>query len=382
MRWHAGSISLHAIDSWLVYLLCRKLGIGRSGSACAGLLFAINGCAAEPVAWVDAGFDLIATGFVLLALIFMCQYLDSGTPGYIVAALGVTSVAVLCKESAFCLPALVVCVALLRPKGAGGPRARSGILWVAAVCAALFGYRWWALGGIGGYGVRGAGVADFLQHNFIPRMNALLVRQWAILFFPVNWSTPVSPALRIALAALPVLLVMLAVLGRPVRRQFLACLGFTLAASIPAQKMLLIGLDLSGTRTLYLPNVGMAIAWGLLLGALEWRLQAAFVCGLLAVQTLTLEHNLIPWRSVPESARSACVTFGRQMTPGTGPVIVRGLPATRSGVVFLANGFPECVQMNTGVSGDRIHVQNSSQEYQPDAFDWDERRGFVREALK
>ena len=53
-RWHAGSISMHAIDSWLVYWLCRKLGLARSGSACACLLFAINGCAAEPVAWIDA----------------------------------------------------------------------------------------------------------------------------------------------------------------------------------------------------------------------------------------------------------------------------------------------------------------------------------------
>jgi hypothetical protein len=321
VRWHAGSISMHAMDSWLVYLICRKFGFARSGSACACLLFAVNGCAAVPVAWIDAGFDLMTTGFVLLALIFVCRYLDSGSRGYLAAALGATFAALLCKESAFCLPALV--------------------------------------GGIGGYGVRGAGAMDVLRHNFIPRMNALLLRQWAILFFPVNWSTPAGPALKAALAALPILLAMLAALARPIRRQFLACLGFTLAAAIPAQKMLLIGLDLSGTRTLYLPNVGMAIAWGLLLGALGWRPQAVLLCGLLAFQTLTLEHNLVPWRSVPELVRSTCVALGRQMAPGAGPVVVRGLPATRSGVVFLANGFRECVQMNTGIGGDRIHVENS-----------------------
>jgi hypothetical protein len=37
-------------------------------------------------------------------------------------------------------------------------------------------------------------------------------------------------------------------------------------------------------------------------------------------------------------------------------VVVRGLPAIRNGAVFLQNGFPECVEMNSGVPAWRIHV--------------------------
>lgn len=146
----------------------------------------------------------------------------------------------------------------------------------------------------------------------------------------MNWTTPIGPILRGILAALPALFALLAVFAHSVRRQFLACLGFTLAAAIPAQKMLLIGLDLSGTRTLYLPGVGVAIPWGLLLGALEWRLRAATVGALLIVQILALEHNLDPWRSAPQLAKSACVALGRQITRGNGPVVIQGLPATKS----------------------------------------------------
>jgi hypothetical protein len=375
-RWHAGSIALHAIASWLVYLLCRKLGMAGAGAICASVLFAIGACAAEPVAWIDARFDLIATAFVLVALIFTCHYLESGSPWSLAAALAAASAAMLSKESAFCLPALAACVAFLRPEPFGA-RARVAFLWIAGLSAVLFAYRWWAVGGIGGYDVRGAGLPGFLRQNAIPRANALFLREWAILFFPVNWSTPAGPLLRPVVAALPAILAAAALLGRLTRRQLLACVGFTFAAALPAQKMLLIGLDLSGSRALYLPSVGIAILWGWLLGGLARGPQVALLCGLIVVQAVTLEHNLTPWRDVPELARSACTALGRQAPPDKSPIAVWGLPSTKWGVVFLANGFPQCVQMNTGIPADRIQIQDPSQRPAPGAFAWDDSRGFV-----
>jgi len=115
---------------------------------------------------------------------------------------------------------------------------------------------------------------------------------------------------------------------------------------------------------------------GLVLGALAWRWRATPFCGLLVVQTLALAHNLEPWRSVPDLAKSACVAFGHQLPAGSAPVFVTGLPPTRSGVVFLANGFPRCVQMNTGIDSNRVHV--SGQHEGADAFAWDGRGGFIR----
>jgi hypothetical protein len=375
-RWHAGSIALHAIVSCLVYVLCRKLAMPRAGAICASFLFAISACATEPVAWIDARFDLMATAFVLLALILTCQYLDSGHSKSLAAVLAAASAAVLSKESAFCLPALVVCIAFLRPEPFGR-RARIAFLWIAALCVALFAYRWWAMGGIGGYDVRGIGIAGFLRQNAIPRANALFLREWAILFFPVNWSTPASTLLRPSVATFPAILAAAALLGRVTRRQLLACLGFTLAAALPAQKMLLIGLDLSGSRALYLPSIGIAILWGWLLGGLARGPQIALLCALVAIQAVTLEHNLTPWREVPELARSACLALGRQAPPDASLIVVGGLPPTNRGVVFLANGFPLCVQMNTGIPAGRIQIQGPSQRPAPGAFIWDDNRGFV-----
>ncbi|MBV9744064.1 MAG: hypothetical protein JO099_09895 [Acidobacteriia bacterium] len=377
--WHAGSIVLHATDSWLVFVLCRNLEFAKSHSVCAGLIFAINPGAAEPVAWIDAGFDLIATGFVLVALIFTSRYLASGSRRLLGVALGAAAAALLSKESAFCLPALLVSIYFLRPKSSRRYLIVAFVL-IAALCAAIFVYRWWAIGGIGGYEVRGTGIVGFLRYNFLNRLNGVLLRQWAILFFPINWSVAVNRALRIVLVAIPWLYLAAALAGKLTRRQVFGCVSFTLLAAVPAQKMLLIGPDLSGSRVLYLPGVGMALLWGILLGGLTPRLRAALTVAVLAAGVLILEHNLRPWREVPELARSACASLATKIAAVPGPITVESLPATKFGAVFLANGFPQCVQMYTGISADAIHVRNTPEgPVPPNTFLWDDRLGWTAE---
>lgn len=367
-QWHAGSMALHAIDSWLVYVLCRDLGLARTGSGCAALLFAMNACAVEPVAWIDAGFDLLATGFCLAALILTCRYLDCGRRRWLIAAMAAAFAAMLTKESAFCLPALVACTVLVRA-GSSGQRDLPALLWVTAESSVIFAYRWWAIGGLGGYG---------LPFTMVHTLNGLFLRLWAILLFPINWSTPASLFLKAAVVTVAAFLVLIVSLGRITRARLLGCLAFTFAAAVPVYSMLLIGADLTGSRVLYLPAVGMAILLGILLGSLGPRLRTVVMCGLFAIQVTMLEHNLAPWREVPELARSTCVSFGRQLSLRPGRVIVRGLPARKSGVVFLANAFPQCVQMNSGVGADRIEVQTRPGiDSGPAMFTWDDGHGLV-----
>ena len=62
-----------------------------------------------------------------------------------------------------------------------------------------------------------------------------------------------------------------------------------------------------------------------------------------------LRHNLGFWIRVPEEARSVCADFARTAAAVDGQAVVGGLPQKKDGVVFLANGFPECVAMNKRV---------------------------------
>src|SRR5713226_2700096 len=67
--WHWIGFALHAINSILVFFLACALGLPRLASAFAAALFAVHGTRPEAVIWVATRNDLLATLFVLIALV-------------------------------------------------------------------------------------------------------------------------------------------------------------------------------------------------------------------------------------------------------------------------------------------------------------------------
>ncbi len=355
--WHAGNIAMHAACSALTFALCREVGLSSSASFGGALLFGLAGVSAEAVAWVDAGFVMMTTALVLISLIFVCRYAATAKVLWLIGALGAGACAMLCKETAFCLPFLIASLALFKER-TNWIRIGCAATLAGVLTATLFAYRWWALNGIGGYAVSG-GDPNILHFNMVRSIDALLLRQWAVLFFPFNWTTPSSPMLRMALAATPFILAVCAWMAPTPRRPMAGCFVFILAAGLPVEHLLLISPDLAGSRTLYLGSVGWALLWALILGSMHRTPRMVAACVLLALQCSILEHNLGSWRETAELARSVCVAFGQKIAGTSGPVIVRGLPSIRDGAVFLQNGFPQCVELNTGVPAWRIQVDDS-----------------------
>jgi hypothetical protein len=363
VQWHAMSLALHAGCGCLTFVLCRKLGAGGFASLTGALLFTLNGCTAEAVAWVDARFDLIATFLVLLCLMAVLQYAMSGERTWIGIGCMLQAPAMLTKESAFCLPFLVGCLALFLAK-----ECRRRILFASVLSSGisigLWIYRWWALGGIGGY--RGAdGLPSVTQFHPFKTLEALFLRESAILFFPVNWAEAPGIALGGALAILPVVSIACVLLARkPARssvRSSVGAAGMTVLASLPVQHLLLVGPDLSGSFRAYLPSVGLAILWSQLFDGIPVRPRGAIACILLSIHAAILEHNLAAWRSTANLAKGVCISFGRSLESSADTVWMEGLPAKRMGVVFLANGFPQCVAMNSGVAARRIQAAKFGQ---------------------
>jgi hypothetical protein len=62
-------------------------------------------------------------------------------------------------------------------------------------------------------------------------------------------------------------------------------------------------------------------------------------------------------------------------------VFVSGLPDRLDGVYFLSNGFPECVEMNSGQSATRVHVVEAAQTAPPAArrFVWNRKQARLEE---
>lgn len=195
--WHAGNIALHAACAALIYVLCRELGLSWPASMAGALLFGLTGVAAESVAWIDAGFVMLTAAFVLTSLILVRRYAARGRSLLLAAGLAAGACLMLCKETGFSLPFLIASLAMFTDR-AQWKRIGRATTFAVLLTIALFVYRWWALNGIGGYSAPG-GEANILHFNLIRTLDALFLRQWAVLFFPFNWSAPSSLVLRGAL---------------------------------------------------------------------------------------------------------------------------------------------------------------------------------------
>ncbi len=235
----------------------------------------------------------------------------------------------------------------------------------AALTAAVFVYRWHLLSGIGGYQTA-SNTPAILNFSILRTANALLLRLWAMLFFPVNWTESAQWWLWLALALGIAGYTAIALRGGRDRRT-LAFLLFTFIAALPVQQLLLIGPDLEKSRVLYLPSVGFALFLAAALDSLaklEWRVPAAIA--IIAFQVACLEHNLITWRGVAEVAKQACDSVAASLEGNRKTVTVLDLPNVLRGVYFFHKGMPDCLEVGHGIDIQRVREQNGDL-----VFHWD-----------
>lgn len=327
--WHAFGLALHAANGILLFCLARRLTGSRWAAFFAAALFAIHGTRPEAVVWIAGRFDLLATFFVLAGLLLFLQ------PGglYRLASLLSMALAMLTKESAYVFPFLLIL--LLASQGSLSRARLRALIPFFSLAAVLFLYRWTLFGGIGGYRQDALG--------FLPALKALAVRSWAVLYFPINWSTEPGGLYAGVIAAYIVSLGLLAV-GRPRRKHLALAAGFVLLSALPPLQQLLIGPDLQKSRLLYLPTIGfcllLAVAVDGLSGWLRWIAPGA----LLAASLALLQHNLDAWEYVSARVQPACVAAA-QCAGAANKLTVGPLPGSLRGVYLFQNGFPECVAL-------------------------------------
>ncbi len=325
--WHLPGLALHTANALLVTWVAMRMGASPLPAFFAGALFAVHGGRPEAVVWVAARFDLLATLFVLVALLLF----DYGRP---VLAAAAFVLAVLSKESAYVFPALLLCWSAYR----GRPQRRTIPFF--AVAAALFVWRLFLIGGIGGYVVGGREQAVSL--GFATTLKAVFVRLWTGLYFPIDWS--VEPAWWLTAAgvvAIPAML-WLALRSRPGRELWPMAVA-VLIAVLPPLSLLSAGPDLAGARLFYLPSVFFCLLLALAVEGLRGRWRTAVAGAVLLFHLAALEHNLASWRYASERVQAAC-----EAAAGYNAVRALDLPPRIRGAQAFNNGFPECVAMAAG----------------------------------
>lgn len=342
--WHVWNLLAHAANSVLVFIFCRQLRLPGAISCMAALFFAVHGARPEVVCWAAARYDLLAFLFSAVALIGALRYVESKSGKWLVISLVGAAFAVLSKESAFCLPLLLAALFAYRNDSWNENRWRV-LVGMSGACAAVLLYRTWFLRGVGGYR-NNVGTPSVTIFHPLLTLKALFFRAPAILFFPINWSTALGPAVKIALAGMLICLVAAVFIMRPVKRPLLCSLAILAFALLPVQHLLLIGPALTGARVLYLPSLGFALFWATILRSLPKNsMRTGMGSVLLASQLVFLRHNIAVWQEASFLSQHVCRDVAA-MTEGGSPVFVTDLPATHKGVYFVANGFHGCVDQS------------------------------------
>ena len=353
-RWHVPGVALHVANTVLVMLLAKRICGGWLGGMMAGLFFGWHAAHVEAVTWVSALYDLLAALFVLLALLEIMS--RRGTLWRYVGLLLYGLLACMSKESAYCLPLLAAVLVGFVP--ADERRlAWKKVAFLGLACFGVFVFRYWYLGGLGGYQANSGG-AMAAHFQVLSTIQAMGLRLWALLFVPVNWSIAPGLVIKVAFTCMAIALVGFAWAGKlKVRRAGLIGL-FVIMAALPVVTLLLIGYDLSGARVLYLPSVGAALLWAEIAESVPNRKLAGVLCALFLMFSLAaLEHNQAVWVSVAEESRQACTEAGSVLRNDPKATLFGfDLPRTKNGVYFLRNAFPYCVAVNGGVEDRRITV--------------------------
>lgn len=261
---------LHAAVSALAALLAAALGLGAPAAAVAGLAFAVLPVHAEAVAWSVGRAEVLAAGFALAAWLVIL-----GPVGLVRLAGGsvLFFAALLSKESAAALPAVVVAADLARRSGGWGEAARERAPAWAALGVVLALYLFWRAQMLGSALHVGTEYFAGLGWPEIPlTMARFFWRGWVWgsatgLGLCADWSRPDFPdsapgdplgwACLLAAAAFAVW----AVRGALWRRDKAALGALVFLGLAAPMSNLLAAMEIVGAeRTMYLPSFGLCLA--------------------------------------------------------------------------------------------------------------------------
>jgi hypothetical protein len=359
--YHLTNILIHALNSFLVFKFGLRLfqnlkfpaKLIKAAIGAAAVLFLLHPSHTEAVTWISGRADLLATLFCLATLWCYCAYVDGRRSACLILAFALGAMALLAKESAICLPFLILIVGLYRSRGRRVlvEFGAFGVILIAFILLRAF-----FLGSIvGGYGTG--------QHlNFAPgwirdRLLEAVARS-VLPAVPAAWSWFLFKPLRSPLFILIALAILGSLAGAIVFRRrlyeaserkrqnrlLLLLVSLFLLALLPVINLRLSLYETWGERFLYLPTVFSCLLIGYLsimlirnqtiwiillisaLGLYSWRLYAANRLWREAAQlTSSIKDDL------------AASSSQKHLTILNAPDNLRGVPVFH-------NGLPEALQ--------------------------------------
>ena len=287
--YHATNVALHVATCGLVWTLLRRISLGREDALVGSLLFAVHPVLASTVAWIPGRNDSLLAVFVVGSWLAFLQ-------GRRAVHLLLFALALLTKETAIALPAVLIAHALLLEPGLRRPRvlglhAAGWLLLIGARLVLHPAGPWVATASLDQLPQLAAGLGKLV----------LYLRPTAV---AVAADTPVWPGL-VGVAGLAVATITLT----RIRRRVMA-LGTTAVVAFLLPPVLLTGTLVLDQR-LYLPAVGVVLMVAEIVRALapERRLLGAFA----GVTLVSLALITVAFEAAYRDRR----TFAREAVSGS-----------------------------------------------------------------
>jgi hypothetical protein len=283
------ALTLHAASAALLASLLASLGRLSAVAGLAAVLFFLAPQNLEAASWFAASTDLLATVFVLAALVALVR----GAP---LASAALAAAAILSKEAALVLPALSYVVLGARPQPPPRARRLRAVLPHLALALCVLAARFAVLRGWGGSGDARAPLGGKLV-------------QLASGLVHVGTGAAVLPeALAWGLGLAALALLVLAAVQAPAARPPLAFAGFALVPLLGPGWIV-------GARYFYLPAVGLAWAAAEALAARPFAARATLCTVLLALgglQAARRRTDVVEYEARLAAARRAVVDGARR----------------------------------------------------------------------
>jgi hypothetical protein len=292
--YHLQSIAWHLANAFLTARLGMRIGLDAASARVSALLFAVAAVNFEPVLWPAARFDLLATFFLLLALLAAFNYFEGRSLAWVLLAFGA---AILCKESAFCFPVLLVLLIVVRKPS----RWRMLISSTAVVAALALAARFAVYEGFGGY----PDAPHFDLRN--TTVTSFFTRAVPVPLFGLNTSVALPWWMTICVAAFAIACCGIALSAA--RSSRIAVLLFAaLIGSLPAANLVnWISASMQNTRYLYMTSIAIFLALASTgARARRWVLILAAANALGVIHNVATYQPIIPPERVAAAPLSDC----------------------------------------------------------------------------
>ena len=265
--YHLQNLLLHALNAILVYCLAREFRFERNSAFWAAAWFALAAVNFEPILWPAARFDLLATPFVLASVIWFLRYLrdPGGAPVNLFISAAAYVLALMNKETGYCVPLLLATIVLTRKAWLLDPLPRPKLLRAgfvfAGITVAMLAVRIAIYKGLGGYppAING-GVSPHFAFTF-KTITGIITRVIPIPLFGINTSIALEPATACFVVLYAAVIAWVVVQGASLEKRERVLICFALLSALPALNLVgWVGESMRHSRYLYLPGLWMIMA--------------------------------------------------------------------------------------------------------------------------